>query len=236
MKRFVFLAVAIVSFSCGTARGDIIYDLYFRAAGLADGINTTETVASGQSFTGVELILRETVSGGSASLFADDTLLPAAGSFNRAGNINSYNANVFATGSNGSFSNLSLNNLGGAANPQNDNNTLGYFAIATALGTPGRMATEVTPSVREIVMGTANLTAPTTGSTTFSVQDFDPLTEGDFTIFGSGAGSLEGAATASGGSFNGHTLTLSAVPEPSSLMVIGLCAGLGLVRRRSRSV
>ncbi len=215
--RAVLFFIMMVCASCNIARADLIYDIFFRGA-FGDAIDSTTNATPEQKFTGVQVIFRETVSGGSTSLLA-------------AANLNAYAVNVFNTGSNGTFNTLTLNTSGGFAGAANDANTLNFVALGISFGQPGRTSTDIGGGRREALLGTLDLVAPTAGSTTFRLADFSS-SDGDFTTFLTGASGLESLAVASGGSLNGRSLTITAVPEPSSLLLLGIPIAIGLMRRK----
>jgi hypothetical protein len=103
------------------------------------------------------------------------------------------------------------------------------------------VSTDIGGGQREAVFGTVDLTAPTIGQTTFTLADFNPVADGDFTTFGTGAFGLESISAASGGGLFGRSVTLSAVPEPgstlfvSSIVACGLCRAYRQKKRGKRS-
>lgn len=219
-RTFLLLILVSAAF-CPDAQSAVVYDLFLRPAGGSAGLDTSLAVAPGQTLTGVEIVLRETLSG------ADVSLLTAA-------NLNGYDVDVFDSGSDGSFANLTVDSTGGFAPASNDADTIVYAALGAALAQPGRSATG-SGSVFEAILGTADLIGPTTGSTVFSVADGDPGFDGSFTTFNTIGVGLESLAVASGGSFNGRSLTLTtAVPEPSTSVLALFAAGIWIVRTRKR--
>jgi hypothetical protein len=200
----------------------LIYDIFYRHADFGDAIDSSINVSSGQTFSGVEIVLRETVTGATASQLG-------------LANLNAYAVNVGSSGSNGSFNTLTLSTAGGFAAGSNDADTLNYAALGAGLGQPGRSSTALGGGQRLAVLGTVNLVAPTVGSTTFTLADFNPSVDGDFTTFATGASGLESISAASGpsGGLFGRSLELnvSAVPEPSSMALVGLAASLYASRR-----
>jgi hypothetical protein len=89
------------------------------------------------------------------------------------------------------------------------------------------------------VLGTLNIKAPTTVSTTFTLADFSNA-DGDFITFLTDATGLESLSAASGGGLFGQSLTINitAVPEPSSFLLAGIAVGgMGIwrLRRNDRS-
>lgn len=224
--RSVFIFSAIVfALLTSDARADLIYDIFYRHADFGDAIDSAINVSSGQTFSGVEIVIRETITGATASQLG-------------LANLNAYAVNVGSSGSNGSFNNLALTTTGGFAAGSNDADTLNYAALGPGFGQPGRTSTDLGGGQRLAVLGTVNLVAPTVGSTTFTLADFNPGVDGDFTTFATGAAGLESISAASGpsGGLFGRSLqmTVSAVPEPSSMALVGLAASLFASRRMLR--
>ncbi|WP_145298631.1 hypothetical protein [Crateriforma conspicua] len=188
------------------------------------------TLKPGQRILGVELLLIETVLPGSESIFKNDAQTVAFdGTINRSGNLLAFSADLSANGADGRFEKLVVNSSGGGPSPINDGDTVGYFALGI-FGQTGVMPTTTDADTAEAVLGTVDLIAPLTGSTTFTLADYS-MDDGDFTTFSTG--SLEAAARGSGGSFNPNSLTLTAVPEPSALLhLIAVFACIGLKRSR----
>jgi hypothetical protein len=228
-----FVCFAMVAFAVlAPARAELVYDLAFRFSGdtapIANGANFV--VSSNQQFVGVELLLVERVFGTTQSIFGNDALV----SGNRFGNLLGFQANLGAIGADGQFANAQVNTTGGAANPNNDADTVAYLDLGSAIfNQPGLGSTLIEPGVRAALLGTVDLTAPTLGQTTFTLSDFSTA-NGDFGTFG--VGGLENAAAASGGSFNNGSFSVTAVPEPSSFLALA-CLGVGgaWYRRRRAS-
>ncbi|MCO8124698.1 PEP-CTERM sorting domain-containing protein [Stieleria sp. TO1_6] len=221
MRSAVFSIILLAVLTPNEGRAALVYDLFLRTS-LGDGLDSTFDVAANTSITGAQVILRETVSGGDSSLLA-------------ASNLNAFNATVSASGSDGSFDNLVTDVTGGVAGPQNDSDTLNYFALGPILSQPGRTSTDAGAGVREIVLGVLDLSGPMAGSTVFTISDASGA-DGDFTTFDS-AGGLESLSVASGGGFFGRSFTLNAptaIPEPSSLFCLSMIGSGFLLRRRRR--
>ncbi len=235
MTKFLLLSM-LFSFAFVTmpANAAIVFDLAFRAPGRSASFDQTISLNPSDVITGIELVLIETVTGGTQSIFGDDTNMMGAGGINnRSGNLSSYRADLTVSGSDGSFANLTANLSGG--NEQfgtNDADTVAYWSLGNFFGQPGILAAETGVGMREIVLGTVDLTAPSFDATTFLVSDV--AGRSDFTTFSTG--SLEQAAIESGGSFNSRSLTLNAaaVPEPSSVLLLAI-GGIAITLRRRRS-
>jgi hypothetical protein len=217
MKPTLLFCFASLVLLASPIEAAITYDLFIRTS-VGDGLDTTVQVNPGQQIGGT-VVLRETISGTNDSLFA-------------AANLNAFNATVSASGSDGRFDELTIDASGGA-DFGSSADTITYSAFGPILSQPGKSATEVGSDVREIVLGSLQLFAPTGGETTFTVADATSA-DGDFTTFNSGASGLESLSVESGGGFFGRSLTVTAIPEPSSIamLAIGSC-GL-LIRRRRR--
>lgn len=88
-------------------------------------------------------------------------------------------------------------------------------------------ATSSAADRRTVLLGSIQVTANAFGNTTFSLADF--LAGSDDFIIDDGIGSLLFAAD---GSITFGTLTITAVPEPSSLMLVGVVGCIAALRRR----
>ena len=228
MNRFsLVVCLLLVNATSNCTRAGIVFDIFFRHADFGDSKNATFSFDAGRVFTGTQVIFQETVTAGSVSLLG-------------AANLNAYAVNVGNSGANGSFNTLTLNTAGGFAAGSNDADTLNFAAFGVPFGQPGRSSVDIGGGSREAILGTLNLVAPTAGSTTFTLADFNPGNDGDFTTFASGGAGLESLSAASGGGLFGRTLTITAVPEPSTLALVGIGLAMGAVRRlrsrRKRSV
>lgn len=211
MKSFVWLVATLVFLSCGTARGDVIYDLFFRLPGLGDGLDSNFNVSPGQTITGVQAIVRETVTGVSASALA-------------AANVNGFGINLSVVGSDGSTGSKTTNTTGGFSALSDGDSTFGYSAFVG-----GIVANDLGGRVREFSLGTLNFMAPTTGSTTFVLVDPNAGLPGDITTFAPGPGAL---GLESVGAFRTRSTTLTAVPEPNTLAALIVTGTFAFTRRR----
>ncbi|WP_182867363.1 PEP-CTERM sorting domain-containing protein [Rhodopirellula sp. JC639] len=239
MKLLTGLFVAaILTASATPASAAIVYNLAFRLPGEVASFDSRITADAGETFSGVEILLIETVDSPSESILGNDSLVDAFVP-NRFGNLTAFKASVEASGSDGDFSSLSSNLDGGNPGPGLNDRTISFLAIGAGLGSAGKtsVALGVLPNgktAREAVLGTVTLIAPTAGETTFSVNDFSSVSS-DFGTFG--IGSLEIASRDSGGSFNNGSLTLvTAIPEPSSLAFLMAVGTICVARRRQRRI
>ena len=218
MKTTISFCLFLLLVGASPCHGEVVFELFVRAAGV-DGIDTEIELNPSDRIVGVELILRETVTGSSNSFLAQS-------------NLNAFSARVTATDADGNFDNLTLDTTGGFAAGSGEAGVITFAALGSGFGSPGKPGIEVATNVREIVLGTMDIIAPTSGSTRFTVDDATP-NDGDFTTFGSGDQGLETLSADTGGGFFGRTLTVTAVPEPS-FFALGLL-GVGVVgTRRSR--
>lgn len=211
------LALALLSVLALTSQlqAALTYDIFFRTS-LGD--SGTFNVNPGSVF-GASVILRETVTGVTPSLMAST-------------NVNFFAVDIAASGSDGVFQNFLVNTTGGFATAANDANTIGFSALGVGFGQPGKSSSVVGLGVREAVLGSVDLTAPTTGATSFSLINSSTASPtGWLTAFNPG-GSLVTAANNSGGgvAFAGTTLNVTAVPEPGSMALLG-AIGCGVVIR-----
>ena len=217
----IFLLVITVAPDASAA---ITYDLVFRLPG-AENYASGEILAQpGEEFIGTQILLVETVAEGIQSPLAQ-------------ANLNAFSARVSAEAGTGAFRNLTLFSEGGIPGGQNGESVLNMIALGPFLNQPGRNSVSVGERVREALLGTVDLIAPGEAgvTTAFLLDDADPLRDGDFTTFESGAFGLESIAQTSGGAFRGGSLTITAVPEPGSLLALSVIGLGGIVWHRRRS-
>lgn len=216
MKKFVpilFLLCAV----CQNAYGAISYDLFFKSPSFGDANNAVVVATPGQFFTGVGVVLRETVTDGSTSILNVE-------------NVSGFQVRAVADGGDGSFQNFAADPTGGSVN-MTPGDVLNFFAFnAFPLFQPGKPATEVGPGIFEVQLGTIDLIAPTTGATMFSLLRLND-NAGDIGTFGPRGVSLTGF---DGGTFNEGSLTLTAIPEPSSIAAIAALGAFGAFRLRRK--
>ena len=177
MKRSLSLTMAMVVAGAVTpTNAALVYDLALRAPAQSGSADERIVAKPGEVISNVKLLLIETVSADTASILGDDEDVVGAGGIrNRAGNLASYRANLSVSGSNGSFSGLSANLTGGAAQAgRNDADTLAYLSLGNFFTQPGLQASVVDANTRELVLGTVDLRAPTSGASTFLRSCFGP--------------------------------------------------------------
>jgi len=192
------------------ASAAVTYDLFYRPTGTV-GIVDEVFVAADTVFAGAEIVLRETRTSGEES---------ALGS----GGLRGFAINLFSD-PNGGFRNAVRNANFDLTGTGADADTLTAFNFIG--GTVGSPVTEPNVVGDELVLGTLDLLAPATAgqSTLFTIEDFDP-NNANF-LLASGA-ELDGAIN-----FN-NSLTVTAIPEPTGVAVLGLFGAAVLIRRRSR--
>lgn len=212
--------ICFVGLMMGPVHAAVTYQLEFRSSEVDMEPGGTIFATPGQVFSGVQVVLAETVSGGSESYFA-------------ASNIAGYSADLSVSGGDGAFRNLSLNTEGGFAAGRNGESTLNFASFGPALGQTGRESSVVSDGRREALLGIVDLVAPTSGSSMFSVFDSKPEVDGDFGTFLTSAG-LESLSVESGGGFFGGSVSVTAVPEPGSMLALSVFAVGGIVYRRRR--
>ena len=205
----LFTLVALLSvMSLGSANAAITFDLFIRTS-VFDGFDNTFELRPSESIDGT-IVLRETVTDGTESLLA-------------AANLNAAGVRVSATGSDGTFENLVTDTEGGFA-PNNTPDTLTFGALGGGFSQPGKPPVDLGGGIREITLGGLTLNGPSTGETTFALNDINPTATGDFTTF---------QAVLDSGEFNYRSVTITAIPEPTSaLMLLGAGSMVYLRRRR----
>lgn len=214
--RLTLALLSVLLLTC-QSQAALTYDIFFRTSLGDQGVFN---VNPGSVF-GASVILRETVTGATPSLIAST-------------NINFFAVDIASSGSDGVFQNFLVDSTGGLPTAANDFNTIGFSAFGAAFGQPGKTSTVTGAGVREVVLGSVDLVAPTLGTTEFSLlRSATASPTGWLTAFNPG-GSLVTAANNSGGGvvFSGTTFT--AVPEPGSMAVLGVISCGAIVRFRKR--
>ncbi len=191
----------------------LTYGLFFRGGPFTEPSEAIVPVAPGQRFDNVGLFFREVVTDGSTSILASEV-------------IQGYRISVSAMGSDGRFENFVTDETGGFATDQGAGvtNTIGFsqFAFNPIRFGLGKQAVETSPGsgIFEARIGTLDLIAPSVGQTTFTSFPADGF-PGDIGTSGPRGTELVGFE---GGAFVNASLTVTAIPEPSS---VALLAGLG---------
>ena len=205
-KRTFLAATVMLCLATPTVNAASVFELFFRVDGI-DGLDTTLIQTPGL-VSPSEIVLRETVTN------MTDPLTPLG--------INGINANIQATGSDGSFSAPGIvSPLVANANTA-DADTLGAFNFFAGIN-----PVEISPNVFDAVVGTIDLTAPTVGATTFTLSDFSA--GNDFDVLT--------PATIPDGDITFRSVTLqstTAVPEPGSMATLALLGGTAAIRYRRR--
>lgn len=216
--RLVFALLSVLLLTC-QSQAALTYDLFFRTSLGEQGVFN---VNAGSVF-GASVILRETVTGATPSLIA-------------ATNVNFFAVDIASTGSDGAFQNFLVDSTGGLPTAANDANTIGFSAFGAGFGQPGKTSTVTGAGMREVVLGSVDLVAPTAGATEFSLLRSSTASPTGWLTAFNPSGSLVTAANNSGGGvvFSGTTLNVTAVPEPGSMAVLGVAGCGALVRFRKR--
>ena len=187
------------------ASSEIIYDMFFRV-GAFDGLDETLVVDPNSSIGDVQLILRETTTAG------EDSAMEAG--------VRSIGINVLSTHPN-SFTSQTPNSEFATPNGAGtDEDTLFSFSLF------GLAASQrISSNVVEFTMGTIDLVGPPVAEeTTFALEDFD--TGQDNFLLASGA--IDNLVTP-------RTLTITAIPEPSAVLMLAAIGACVSVRRRRRA-
>jgi hypothetical protein len=219
--------------------------------------STYNAATAGQSVT-VQLLLQETLTGGSTSLLASENGLFGAGVYvTRSGSVPASPTTIagpiafnlsavpagFATGGNNSAVPATTTNAG----------VLESVSNATAGGPTGPTGTQVNASTRDVLLGTMTLTAGAAGTTTqFTIESYKNFStfDGNTLTFTNGYDlDLAGGDPSAPVHFNGadgftNTFTVNvpggtASPEPGTLLLTAsgafLLAGGAWRRRRAKS-
>ena len=189
------------------ARAEVVYDVFFRST-LGDSLDDQYSVDPGAQFQ-ADIILRESVTGTSSANIGANGLGGLAYRIGTAGGDGTFNITARPTFQLTTFN--TSNTVGGA-------NLFGSIVPVQDLGS----------GVFEANIGTVSLTAPNSGVTQFTLSD--PRPESDFAGLGQG-NNIDDAAV----SFRSMTLSsITAIPEPSSALMLAGFGGVALLRRRRR--
>ncbi|MDX1929828.1 MAG: PEP-CTERM sorting domain-containing protein [Pirellulaceae bacterium] len=161
----------------------------------------------------LDIVLTETATAGEATLLGDPNIGVFQGNF-RVGRTGAGNINITGVTGSASFDSFISSSFtaDGAELAQQD---LDLAATPTGVF--------VAPATFQILLGRVSLNAISPGSNTFTMADFDPA--GDDLVLGDGT-ILDSVVT-----YNG--LTIAAVPEPSSVVLLSL-AGMLIVAVKVR--
>lgn len=205
-----FLPCLILLASAQLARAEIVYDIYFRAAGF-DSFDGELIVGADSIITNVEILLRETTTAGEVSTLEG----PSGGMRGFAIDVRSNAPNSFRSLIRNSA--FQFNGVG------IDSDTITAFNFGGGVAGTRLDANKVVVS-----LGTLELTSPSANErTTFTIADFDLDNPNQELI----AGPIDGVV-----SYRSLTLVAAtAIPEPQSLAFLAV-AGVGLVIRRRRRV
>ena len=184
----------------------IVYDLFFRI-GTDDAIDGQFNVQSGQQFD-VEVILRESVTTPDA---------PNMG----ANGLGSFGFRIQQVGADGGFVINTRPNFQLDKFPGSDDTVGGANIFGSVVPIDDR-----TGGVFEGTLATVTLTAPSSGSTRFEFVDPEPGLS-NFAALGAGNNIDDGSV-----GFRSATLSVTAIPEPSSLLFMSGLGAVLLVRRR----
>lgn len=216
------LAAFLLLFIASQASAGVVYQVSFDSDGAASNINSNLTVGGSQLFN---IYFHEKFDG--------------SGSFtpriDLAGGVNGLTtANFGVNRTSGTTTDIS-NASGNAAFDFGGAPTVNFSASAATVeqevSVSPVFATSSAADRRTVLLGSIQVTANSLGSTTFSLADF--LAGNDDFIIDDGIGGL--LFVADDPLLNVltfGTLTITAVPEPSSLMLVGVVGCVAALRRR----
>jgi hypothetical protein len=191
--------------STQVAPAAIVYDMLYRV-GEFESFDGELQVAPASLIGGVEIVLRETVTAGEDSPLEDG--------------LRTFYIDLLATAPDSIIDPTPTDAFipaGTAADLENPMSAFVAFGSAPA----SRVDTETV----EVVLGTADLVGPQMGSTTFSLVDAEPDEPNMVLANDDPVDSL----------ITYRSLTLTAIPEPSSVVLLGGLGIAGLCVRRRRS-
>ncbi|TWU56523.1 hypothetical protein Poly51_24340 [Rubripirellula tenax] len=213
MRVLVSWVMGLCLFS-SVADAAISYELFFRAPELGDMNRVIVPASPGQVFSNVDVFIREIVTDGDTPVLATQR-------------ISSYGIDIAAAGSDGRFANVMTDITNGSATAAADDNTFSYSGLS--IFGQGRTAVDVGGGIFEARLGSVDLIAPTIGESMFSLL----RTNNDAGDIGTDTVNLVGR---NGGSFIDGSLTLraTAVPEPSSILLLSAAGAVSFYQLRRR--
>ncbi|QDT06768.1 hypothetical protein K227x_51840 [Rubripirellula lacrimiformis] len=208
--RFLGAIAMAVLFSFASApisQAALVYDVFFKIAG-SEAADIIIPAAPGQVFAGAEVYLRETKAEVDASVLASAPVL-------------SFAVQVLADGE-GSATNATQVGAGTALSSPNTLSELSFVGARSAVSNG---------NVAEFLLGTVDLVAPATvgGSSRFTFAD-PQASVNNFRLSNGGVISDD--------LFTSRSLTLSvaAVPEPSTVLALAAVGGVAAYRLRRRKL
>jgi len=200
-------AIGLTTIAANPSRGALTYSISVVGPNIVD-INLPFTL---------DIVLTETATAGEATLLGDPSIDGGVlqGNF-RVGRTGAGNIDITGVTGSASFDSFITSNFtadGAELVQQHD-----------GIETPTPTGVFVSPGTYQILLGTISLNASTLGSNTFTMADLDPL--GDDLVLGNGT-VLDSVIT-----YNG--LTITAVPEPSSVILLSLAGTLFVAVRVRR--
>jgi hypothetical protein len=223
LKRYALLTILAlcgVSFTAQRSHAALVYSV---------GVSAPSSVGLGQNFVAT-VYLEEVVSGGDVTVLGN----PITGGL-ISGNF-AINRTAGST----------VDITGATGNPAFDTITSENFTAADASvtqidldpgdGTP--VGTLVGANTYRLTLGTISMTATALGDTTFTLADFDPDPNVVDLILGDGT-ELDGA-NGVGVTFGNGTITVTGVPEPTTMGALGVFGAVGAAvscyrRRKQRA-
>lgn len=201
--------IGVLIMLSSTVSAELTYNLFFRLEDAPDTLDVNVDLLPGQEI-GASIVLQERSTD------------PAA--HRMANGLGGVNLMIAAEGSNGAFAITSRPTVGFALPDDSDTQIARTNPFPPGLTTVSQLEN----GVLETVIGTVMLKAPTEmGSTTFSLVDPFPNNT-TFAGVGSGTGFPKE-------NFRLGTATITAVPEPGSLLALSVMGLGGIVWHRRRS-
>ncbi len=213
------LAVFMLLTLASQASAGVVYQVSFDSAGSSLSTTSSLTVGGSQVFN---VYFHEKYDGSGS--FTPRIDLPG-------GTNGLATANFGVNRTSGTTTDIT-NATGNASFDFNGGPTVSFNASSATVGqeillNPPVFATSAAADRRTVLLGSIQVTANSLGSTTFSLADF--LAGSDDFIIDDGLGGLLFAAD---GGVTFGTLTITAVPEPSSLMLVGVVGCIAALQRR----